>query len=55
MYENVLNDREKSLFDEMVNGYKLMGKVNIEISELGIDEDLKDLLKYEESIMGCGI
>jgi len=55
MYENVLNDKEKKLLEELINGYKLMGKVNIEISELGIDEDLKDLLKYEESIMGCGI
>lgn len=55
MYEKILNEIENKLLEDIINGYKLMGDINSEISELGLEEDYKDFLKYEESIMGCGI
>ncbi len=55
MYEQVLEEIEKKLLEDTIKGYILMADINIEIAECGLEEDYKDLLKYEESIMGCGI
>lgn len=55
MYEKILEEIEKKLLEDTIKGYVMMAEINIEISEYGIEEDYKDLLKYEESIMGCGI
>lgn len=55
MYEKILDEIEKKLLEDTINGYKVMAELNSEMSEYGIEEDYKDFLRYEESIMGCGI
>lgn len=55
VYDKILEEMQKKFLEDTINGYMIMAELNIEISEYGIEEDYKDLIKYEDSIMGCGI
>ncbi len=50
-YEQLI---EEKLLKDIVNGYKIMADINLELSEFGLEEDYKDFKNYEESIMGSG-
>lgn len=43
------------MLEEFKKGYILMAEINLGMSEIGFEEDIEDLKKYEESIMGSGV
>ncbi len=45
---------QEEMLRSLENGYKVMGEINLELSELGFEEDCRELEEYEESIMGSG-
>lgn len=42
--------KKVSKIDFMKNGYMEMAKINLELSELGFEKELKNLIQYETSL-----
>lgn len=42
--------KKGSKIDFMKNGYMEMAKINLELSELGFEKELKNLIQYETSL-----
>ena len=45
--------RKIEIRESMQKGYREMGQLNLTLSEMGIDQDLKELSHYEEKLTGC--
>lgn len=53
--EDIEAEVEEEMLKHMKEGYILMGKMNIELSELGFGHDCCELIKYERSLLRKGI
>jgi len=49
-----IRERQKiQIREKMKCGYKEMGHINLTLSEIGLEEDLKELSYYEVKLTGC--
>ena len=51
-----IEEREKSKkIEKMKNGYAEMAAINLEFSEIGITDDVEELIEYEVKLSECDI
>jgi len=49
-----IRERQKiQIREKMKNGYREMSQINLAIAEMGIEEDIYELCKYEVKLTGC--
>lgn len=39
--------------EELKSGYREMSNINLDLAEMGLDEDYKELCMYESKLTGC--
>lgn len=42
-----------SIYDGLKSGYKEMSQINLTLAEMGLEQDVEDLITYETKL-GCG-
>lgn len=48
-----LRERKKiQIKEEMKSGYREMSQINLFLAEIGVEEDLNELINYENRLMG---
>lgn len=51
-----IEEREKAKkIEQMKNGYTEMAAINLEFSEIGITDDVEELIQYEAKLSECDI
>ena len=45
--------RHMDFCEKMKNGYKEMSQINISLSEMGLEQDVTELYRYEAKLTGC--
>lgn len=51
-----INEKKKiNLNERLKEGYKIMSKINLDLAEIGLEQDNIDLMIYEARIKGRGI
>jgi CopG family transcriptional regulator/antitoxin EndoAI len=49
-----IRERKKiQLREKMKAGYEEMSNINLKLAEIGFDEDVEELCKYESKLTGC--
>lgn len=43
----------KDICDSLSIGYEEMSQINLNLAEMGLEEDINDLKKYESRLLGC--
>jgi len=49
-----LRERKKiQIKEKMKSGYREMSQINLNLAEMGLDEDIRELFTYEVKLTGC--
>ena len=51
----LIKESKRSLSEWMKDGYIEMSQINLELANYGVEQDLRDLILYEASLIGRGI
>lgn len=51
-----INEKKRiGIIEKLKEGYKEMSQINLNLAEMGLEQDIKDLALYEANLKRCGM
>ena len=50
-----MKKKKSEIVEKLIQGYKEMSQINLELAEMGLELDVLDLAIYEANLKRCGM